>query len=435
MRSGGPRAVRSDMIKSAVTRKLQKVLLAMVAAGPVIGVGLANAPAQTPEVGPRGDAPAPTSAPAPAPAPSGPQSPVIITIGPDGRPIEQPEGDIDTSGLYHSDDRTLYGYEEPTVVHAGPVPDLHVVKRGDTLWDISWYYFNDPWQWPKVWSFNTQITNPHWIYPGDLVRLLPKGMTSDPTPLPHDVEGNDEGTAFEPAPARRFEVQLKQVAFVDQQELDESVVIDGSVDAKELLSTGDAVYLKYPEGKPPKVGQRYSIYEAGTQVEHPRDGNVVGSYVRIIGELEVTSVKKDKRARAVVTDSNREIERGALVGPLIKQLRTVPPARNEVDAQGTIIAMLGNDELMGTGEVIFVDLGEGSGLKVGNRMYVVRRGDAFEDVMEPSGSVGQDDRRFPARALGEVVIVDVGKNVSIGLVTLSVQEMGVGDLVMMQQTE
>jgi hypothetical protein len=415
---------------------LRRAVFAAVIGGPVLAMGIASAPAQVPEVGPRGNAPAPEPAPsAPQPEPAS-REPVIITIGPDGRPIEPVESDLDTSGLYHDDSGGQFGYEEPAVVHAGPVPELHVVRRGDTLWDLSWYYFNDPWQWPKVWSFNAQITNPHWIYPGDLVRLLPKGMISDATPLPDDVEGGgDGGSTFEPAPARKFEVQLKQVAFVDQQELDDSIVVDGSVEAKELLATGDAVYLKYPEGKPPKVGQRYSIYEAGTEVEHPKDGKVVGSYVRIVGELEVTSVKKDKRARAVITDSNREIERGALVGPLIKQLRTVPPARNEVDAQGTIIAMLTGAQIMGTGEVIFVDLGEGSGLKVGNRMYVVRRGDAFEDVMAPSGSVGQDDRRFPARALGEVVIVDVGDNVSIGLITLSIQEMGVGDLVMMQKTE
>ena len=49
-----------------------------------------------------------------------------------------------------------------------------------------------------------------------------------------------------------------------------------------------------------------------------------------------------------------------------------------------------------------------------------------------SNQIGADDRRFPARALGEIVIVEVGDNISIGLVTLSVQEMSVGDLVMQQ---
>jgi hypothetical protein len=46
--------------------------------------------------------------------------------------------------------------------------------------------------------------------------------------------------------------------------------------------------------------------------------------------------------------------------------------------------------------------------------------------------IGDDDRKFPARALGQIVIVDVGERISIGLVTLAVQEMSVGDRVLMQ---
>jgi hypothetical protein len=361
--------------------------------------------------------------------------PTVITIGPDGKPIPTAEEEPDTSGLYHYDGEPvpgMFGYEDRQI-NMGPTPEHHVVRRGDTLWDICWYYFNDPWQWPKIWSYNAQITNPHWIYPGDLVTLLPEGFVTSTDPLPDDVEDPGDGE-FEPPPARRFEVQLKQVAYIDQEQLDDSIVVDGSVDDKQLLSTGDVVYLKYPEDKPPKVGQRYSIYERGDSVDHPRTGKPAGAYVRIIGELEVTSVKKDKRARAQITDSNREIERGALVGPLIKTFKTVPPAPNKVDAQGTIVAMLNGEDMIGTGEVVFIDLGESSGIEVGNRMYVVRRGDALLEDEALSDTIGQDDRRFPARALGEVVVVDVGESVSIGLITLSVQEMGVGDLVMMQKT-
>ncbi|MBS1125023.1 MAG: hypothetical protein H6Q90_7251, partial [Deltaproteobacteria bacterium] len=48
---------------------------------------------------------------------------------------------------------------------------------------------------------------------------------------------------------------------------------------------------------------------------------------------------------------------------------------------------------------------------------------------------GADDRRFPARALGEIVVVEVGDKISIGVVTLSVQEMSIGDIVMMQKAK
>jgi hypothetical protein len=51
------------------------------------------------------------------------------------------------------------------------VPDEYEVEEGDSLWLISQEFFNDPWLWPNLWALNPHITNPHWIYPGDLIRL------------------------------------------------------------------------------------------------------------------------------------------------------------------------------------------------------------------------------------------------------------------------
>jgi hypothetical protein len=219
-------------------------------------------------------------------------------------------------------------------------------------------------------------------------------------------------------------------AFVEKDDLDRSITVEGAVDAKVLLGIGDDVYLSYPKDRPPEVGKRYSIYVPGRPV---KDGkSEYGSYVRLLGTVEIQSVKDGKRARGRIVEATQEIERGAKVGPLVTKFRNVTPVAPKVDLQGTIVAMLSRDQLIGDkGEVVFVSLGKGTGLEVGNRMYVVRRGDAYPGQM--SNQVGNDDRRFPARALGEIVIVEVGTKVSIGVVTLGVQEMSVGDLVMMQR--
>jgi hypothetical protein len=242
-----------------------------------------------------------------------------------------------------------------------------------------------------------------------------------------EVKQPDVKTPEPPPPGKKFEVNLRQIAFVEQSDLDKSITIDGSVEEKVLLGTNDEVYLSYPSNRPPVVGQKYSIYEPDQNVKG------YGSYVRLLGTLEVVSVKQDKRARGVITEANHEIERGAKVGPLLKSYKTMPPVPPAVDAQGEIVAMIKSDQLIGQGEVVFLNLGKSSGVEAGNRMFVVRRGDAHPDIM--SRQQGQDDRRFPARALGEVVIVEVGDKISVALITLSVQEMALGDIVMMQKAQ
>src|SRR5215831_15939758 len=61
-----------------------------------------------------------------------------------------------------------------TDIHPVPgTPDEYVIVKGDTLWDLSQKFLSNPWYWPKIWSLNPYIENPHWIYPGNKLRIIP----------------------------------------------------------------------------------------------------------------------------------------------------------------------------------------------------------------------------------------------------------------------
>jgi hypothetical protein len=65
----------------------------------------------------------------------------------------------------------------------------HVVRKGDTLWDIACEYTKNPYRWKQVYDLNTAtVRDPHWIYPGE--RLV----------LPGAAAVDNTATAASPAP-------------------------------------------------------------------------------------------------------------------------------------------------------------------------------------------------------------------------------------------
>jgi hypothetical protein len=331
----------------------------------------------------------------------------------------------------------------------GEQPEFHTVERGDTLWDISGAYFENPWRWPQVWGLNPQITNPHWIYPGDQVRLRPSGQGSATRSIP--VSGATPASAPAPARVAPATVFLRDEGWLDRDEAEAAGTIVGSPEDQMLLSEGDRAYVEFRR-RTPHVGESFTIYQ---EAHRARGGDrASGHVVRVIGTATVERWDRERHIATVrITESLDSIERGERVAAIPRRLQAVPPVTNTVNLRAHIVATVQPRELVGQHMVVFLDRGAEDGVARGNRLFVVRRGDAWQASLTTSAAAASgrgldrdgDGRvdappgsttaagNLPEEIVGEILVVDVRPRSATAIVTSSISEVTVGDVLEMRR--
>ncbi len=404
----------------------------VVAAPPTTAA--APAPATTAAPAPAATAvPAPTDAQAAAPAPATGDAPAPVA--------------------------TAAPAQVTTLAPRSSLDDAYTVKAGDTLWDLSGRFLNNPWYWPKVWSYNPGITNPHFIYPGSVVRFYPSAeegpgrvapvdvaraepeieaprelddLSRADMKKPQEIGEGDEVAVVGPykigyvAPKGLF---ARRDSFVTPRELEESATLTASFEEKQLLSLHDRAYARFAQAAPVRRGETYLLYRTERPVRHPETGELFGYQSVILGAAKVVAVD-DKAVTLDIEQAFEPIERGALLAPftqkLVKQVQRRPNPR---ELAGVIVAT--QQEIVteiGEHHMVFLDKGRQDGVEEGNVFTVIRSGDPYG--RDPN--VPQRDPGLPKEDVGTLVVVDAQQTSSAALVVKSLRELYVGDHVEMR---
>ncbi len=350
------------------------------------------------------------------------------------------EGASSPGGLYGMDTGGAAASSADETISSDPsVPEMHTVKKGDTLWGLCQGYFQDPWRWPRLWAENPLITNPHWIFPGDVVRLqsgpsgsgaaaLPAALGPAPPVAASEFGGGLKRSAL----ASPTGVALREIGFVDPRQLADGARITGSREEKIMLSTGDQAYITAAADRPLRAGERYTIYVADQDhpVRRPDTGEILGYIVRVYGDVLVDQITESGMARGTLVDLTGPVERGFLVGPLYRQFRNLEPQAASASGETRIVDALQPNKLLGYQMFVVVDRGKAAGVEPGNRLFVIRRGDGYSRLLE---TLPAFDPSYPKEVVGELVVVDVRENLAVAWVLRSSKEMRVGDVAEMRR--
>ncbi len=309
-------------------------------------------------------------------------------------------------------------------------PQTYTVKRGDTLWDIATIFLNKPWLWPELWRTNTQIDNPHLIYPGDVIIV---GMI-DGEPV-FSIQRDKPFLSLSPQAEKRVKPSpidtldwsaiapyINQHTIIDLDSFDMMPRVLGNKDANVRFAADDLVVSE------PNFNTTEQLHVVRKQsIIKNLDGRVLGVQVSHVADAQVFTESIDDDSMLLsLTQSTQETNLGDKLfeGNFSHEKSLVlKPATVQ---RGFVIGDVHDHDLLGKYDVIILDLGD-SEVEHGTVMGIYAKGPSIINDDTPkyvTNSQIQSGREWlinaveqPALKVGEVIIYKTFSAASYGLIT------------------
>jgi LysM repeat protein len=298
-------------------------------------------------------------------------------------------------------------------------PQEYIVQKGDTLWDISSQFLNQPWYWPEIWYMNPQVQNPHLIYPGDVINVVYVGgkpyLTVNGENRVSGIERLSPIMRGEPIeanekiiPIQAIEQFLTRPLVIGANELDSSPHIVASRDNRIVYGSNDIVYLR--DGSDLEVDALYNIYRPGTAFEHGETGEILGYEAIHVGDGKLT--REGDPATLRINESLREVLRGDRVIK-IEQVDVdsdFRPRAPNSDINGSIIYLYQAITQSGTYQVVVADVGSQQGIEKGHVLAINKSGRTVSDSYADKGQ--EESVTLPSERSADAIVYRVFDNLS-----------------------
>lgn len=337
----------------------------------------------------------------------------------------------------------------------GEGPWEYVIQPGDTLWDISDQFVDDSYWWPKLWSLNPDIPNPHRIYPGmkimffpgaspfgpltqvaDLGEVYPISKDSlsvtrmpasegfqgeemellDPATLADDSEVTSEGLMIIPSA-----IMLMTPGFMASEWPDEVGQIVSVADPSIMGTHGEALIAEMNEDV--QAGQKFlAVRESDSGCDPNLDCDTAGlDHFIYTGVVGVSKVGDEGRALLAVEDTRTGVLPGDFLIPFKNIYLSVNPEvmGRKASVEARVVAFGNPRQSLATtlGDVIFlVNDGDGS----------VSAGDDITLYMPRTGHADFDFEVAGSMPTGRAKVIEVNDDVITAVIVQAFEAITVG---------
>jgi hypothetical protein len=283
-------------------------------------------------------------------------------------------------------------------------PESYTVVKGDTLWDITGRFLNEPWLWPQVWEANPQIENPHLIYPGDVVSLQYKDgrpilavgrgdKSGRYIKLSPTVRSHEKATAIPSIPIDTIKQFLLRPLVVSDEEMDDWPYVVSSYDEHLVSGSGNKIYVRgLPEDA---TAKRYAVYRKGKPLVNPvkNKDNVLGYEALYLGDAVIE--KGGDPASFIVVSSTREVLSGDRLAEESEAdiNSNFIPTHPSHDVYGNVISVIDGVSEIGQYQIVVLDLGTNDGMEIGNVLGVYQSGNVVKDYTAAVAREKEEDER------------------------------------------
>lgn len=331
---------------------------------------------------------------------------------------------------------------EPVAPVATPiregVPDRYTVKKGDTLWDISKHFLNDPWLWPEVWYVNPGIRNPHLIYPGEVIALSwvdgkpvlsLEGMGAPPPPprpdlptvkLSPSAKESKLKQAINTIPKSAIAPFLNRPFFIHPDDLQSAPYIAANYGEHVVSAKGQKVYARRLIDSSVLT---FNVVRIGQKYIDPDTKKLLGYEAMMLGTARLTKVGDP--STLIVTDTKREILNGDYLIPIENENLDINffPRAPSRSVAGRIISVADGVQRFGQYHIVVINKGAQDGLEPGSVLEIFQQG---ELVRQPYTS---SKLQLPEERAGLLMIFKTYEELSYGLVMEAFTDLSVNDYV------